>query len=81
MAMRKGKGEGAVWQNEENGKWFALLTLPNGKKKIRTTTNQKEAQSWLLEQRRAVENNDYTDTKDITLEAYLKRYMEGVVCH
>lgn len=81
MTMRRGKGEGTVWQNEANGKWFAQLTLPNGKKKTRTAANQKEAQRWLLVQRRAVENNTYTDTKDITLEAYLKRYMEDVVSH
>jgi hypothetical protein len=79
--MRRGKGEGTVWQNEGTGKWFAQLTLPNGKKKTKTTLNQKEAQRWLLEQRRAVENNTYTDTRDMTLEAYLKRYMEDVVCH
>lgn len=81
MTKRRGKGEGTVWQNEETGKWFAQLTLPNGKKKTKTATNQKEAHKWLLEQRRAVEENSYTDTKDMTLEAYLKRYMEDVVCH
>lgn len=81
MEKRRARGEGSVYFNESLERWQAQLTLPNGKKKTKTAKTQGEVKKWLLEQRKAVEDNTYTDTKDITLETFLKRYMDDVASH
>ncbi len=81
MGRRRGRGEGSVYFNDQLERWQAQLTLPNGRKKTKTCKTQSEAKRWLLEQRVAVEDNTYTSTKDITLDAFLTRYMEDVGKH
>jgi integrase len=81
MEKRRARGEESVYYNDTLERWQAQLTLPNGKKKTKTAKTQREVKKWLLEQRKAVEDNTYTDTKDVTLEAFLKRYMEDVASH
>jgi integrase len=78
---RRSAGEGTIFYNDKLARWQAQLTLPTGKKKTKTTKTQGEAKRWLLDQRKAIEDNTYISAKDITLEVYLSRYMEEVVNH
>lgn len=81
MANRRAPGEGSVWHDEKLDRWIAQLTLPSGKKKTKYGKTQTEVKKWLLEQRKAVQDNTYIEAKDITLSAFLDRFMSDVAAH
>lgn len=81
MDKRRARGEGSEYLNEALERWQAQLTLPNGNRKTITAKTQGAVKKWLLEQRKAIEDNTYTDTIEISLEAFLNRYMKDIASH
>jgi integrase len=81
MAKRRSAGEGTIFWSEKSQRWIGQLTLPNGKKKTKKSKVQGEVKKWLLEQRKAVQDNTYIDARDTTLGAFLDRYMKDVAAH
>lgn len=79
--MRRGKGEGTVWFDEKLNRWIGQLTLPGGKKKTKKAKTQGEVKKWLLEQRRAVQENNYLTDETYTVAKFLDRYFEDVAEH
>ena len=78
---RRAKGEGTVFWMATKNLWVAQITLPSGKKKAKYSRTQKEVKDWLLEQRKAVKDQAWVDSKSITFGSYLERYMSDVGAH
>lgn len=81
MGKRRAKNEGSVYWLESAQRWCAQLTLPNGKKKTKWAKTQGEVKKWLLEQRRAVQDNNYLTDESYTVSKFLDRYFKDVAEH
>jgi integrase len=81
MTKRRGKGEGTVFYSDKEQRWIAQIKLPNGKRKSKFARTQKEVKAWLLEQRKTVQDSTWIDAREITVTAFVKRYLEDVVSH
>jgi integrase len=73
---RRGKGEGSVYHWEEKDLWVGKLTTPDGSRKTKYAKTQKEIKDWLLSERGKLSQGIYQADDKITLEAFLKRYLE-----
>jgi len=78
---RRGKNEGSVYWLESAQRWCAQLTLPNGKKKTKKAKTQGEVKKWLLEQRKAVQDNVYLTDETYTVSRFMDRYFEDIAEH
>jgi len=75
---RRAKGEGSLFYSETLTRWVGQITLPNGKKRTKYGKTQGEVKKWMLEQRKAVQDNNYLSDENITLDSFLTRYIEDV---
>jgi integrase len=80
MAKRRTKGEGTIYKNS-SGSWVAQITLPNGKRKTKTSRSQQVVKDWLLDQRQAVKAGIYVVSDNITVGEFFDRYMTDVAAH
>jgi integrase len=76
MSKRRARGEGSLYKRED-GSWVAQLYLPSGKKKVKYGKTQREVREWLQKQQEAVSKGVLIESKEITLEAFLKQYMDS----
>ncbi len=78
---RRSRGEGTVFWSDAEQRWVAQITLPNGKKKSKLSKTQSEARKWLLEQRKAVQDNVYLTDESYTVSNFMDRYFADVAEH
>ncbi len=71
---RRSRGEGSIFRRDD-GLWVAQLYV-DGKKKVKYSKFQKDVREWLREQKEAVNKGTFIDSKDITLSAYLDKFMD-----
>lgn len=81
MGKRRSRGEGTIYYSESHQVWVAQISLPNGKRKTKTSKTQKEVRKWLFEQRKALNENLMVEDDAITLEEHLTTFLEDVVKH
>lgn len=74
MPKRRSRGEGTIYQRPD-GLWCAQITLPDGKRKTHYNKVQKVVRDWLTEQRQSVSSGDWSNSADMTLGAFLERYL------
>jgi integrase len=79
MAKRRSKGEGTIYQRP-NGLWVAQITLPNGKRKVKYSKDQKTAREWLLLKRKELSDGMVLE-KDVRLDQFLDVYYNDVAAH
>ena len=75
--MARSKGEGTIYRWEEKGIWVAEITI-SGKRRRKYHKTQKEARTWLLEQRKAAADGKLVDDKKLTVAQFLDRWFEDV---
>lgn len=73
---RRSNGEGSVYWWEGKGLWAASISLPNGKRKVKTSKVQKTVKDWLIKERNKISEGNYVADDRITVEAFLARYLE-----
>lgn len=71
---RRSRGEGSIYRRED-GLWVGQIYF-NGKKKVKYSKLQKEVREWLHDQKEAINKNTFIDSKDMTLSAYMERFMQ-----
>ena len=76
MPKRRAKGEGSIYRRDD-GLWVGQLYMPSGKKKVKYGKTQREVRDWLHEQKEAVSKGTLVESKAVTLEAFMKQYMES----
>src|SRR6266487_3944851 len=76
MARRRSRGEGSVYWWEKKELWAASITLPNGKRRVKTSRVQKTVKDWLLKERGKLSDGVFVADDKITVEGYLRRYLE-----
>jgi hypothetical protein len=81
MTSRRLRGEGSIFYVESKNSWTAEIFLPNGKRKRKYCKTRKLAKDWLLEQRKAIKDAIWVDHENITLSAFLDRYIADVAGH
>ncbi len=81
MAKKRSGGEGTIYFSEQTNAWVAQISLPNGKRKTKTAKNQKEVRTWLLQQRKALEEGLMIKDEAITLDKFMSRFLDDVVKH
>jgi integrase len=59
----------------------AQVTLPNSKRKVKYSKQQKVIKDWLLGQRKAIEDGNWVESDKVTLAAFLDRYMADIASH
>lgn len=78
MARHRSHGEGTIYSDKKHaGRFIAQITLPNGKRLGHRGT-QAECRAWLLEQRKAVKDNNYVTDKTGTMATLIERYFRDV---
>lgn len=70
---KRSRGEGSIYKRDD-GLWVGQIYV-NGKKKVKYSKVQKEVRDWLHEQKEAVNKGTFIEAKDITLSAFLEKYM------
>jgi len=75
--MARGKGEGSIGRRAD-GRWYAVLTLPDGKRRWRYAPTRKEAQRKLDDLRAAVARGQDLHTGQQTVEQYLTHWLETI---
>src|SRR5512133_3794088 len=75
---RRASGEGTIWYSDKRSRWIGQITLPTGKKKTKVSKNQSDVKRWLLVSRKAVQDGTFVDATSLTVETFLKRYLEDV---
>lgn len=78
---RRPKGEGSLYYSDQHEKWIGQITLPTGKKKTKYGKTQGEVKKWLLDQRKAIQDGNYTTNDTLTVEQFLAKYIEDVGNH
>ena len=81
MAKRRSKGDGSIYYNERVNRWVAQITLPNGKRKSKSSKTQGDVRDWLTDQRKQLLEGLYVVSDQIKLGSFLDRYMEDVARH
>jgi integrase len=81
VAKKRARGEGSIFKEASTGYWCAKITLPDGQTKRKRARSQQIVRDWLLEQRKAVKENLLLKDEQITLGAYLDRFMDDVAAH
>ena len=51
VAKRRFESEGSIYFNDSIDRWVAQISLPNGQRKSKSSTTQKEVRDWLIDQR------------------------------
>jgi integrase len=77
MAKRRGNGEGSVFQRKSDALWTACLVLPNGRRKSFYARSYKEVADKLRTARREIEQGIDLSERRLTLEAFLKKWLES----
>lgn len=73
---RRSNNEGSIYWWEGKGLWAAAITLPNGKRKVKTSKLQKTVKDWLVKERGKIQDGNYLSDDRITVGAFLTRYLE-----
>ena len=81
MTKRRAKGEGSLYFNTTSQRWVAQITLPNGKRKSKTSGSQKEVRDWLIKQRNKLREGLIITNDKIKLGDFIARYMASVASH
>jgi hypothetical protein len=81
MPKRRGNNEGTIFYSESEGCWIAEISLPNGKRKRKRSKRQKMVKDWLLEQRKAVQENRVLPDEQLLYTNFLDRYFSDVATH
>ncbi len=81
MTKRRSKGEGTIYFNDRIDRWVAQITLPNGRRKSKSSKAQKEVRDWLIDQRKQLLEGLYVADDQIKLGGFLDRYMDDVAKH
>jgi len=76
MTRRRSAGEGTVFFWQQKGLWVGRITLPDGKKRVKTSKTQKIVKDWVLVERNKIKQGIFTTGENITLETFLIRYLE-----
>ncbi len=78
MAKHRSHGEGTIYPDKKHpGKFMAQISLPTGKRLGHRGT-QAECRAWLLEQRKAIKDNNYVTDETVTLAQLIERYFRDV---
>jgi integrase len=78
MPRRRSGGEGSIFFWSEKELWVAQITLPNGKRKKKSSRRQSVVREWLVEQRKALRDNLLAPDQRLTVAAYLDRFIADV---
>ena len=78
---RRKNGEGTIFFSKTHGLWVARITLPNGKRRAKTSKNQKVVKEWLLSQREALHEGIWVENDKVTLSEFIDRYLTNVTYH
>jgi integrase len=73
---RRSAGEGTLFFWEEKGLWVGRITLPDGKKRTKTSKKQQAVKDWLLAERNKVKQGIFVSDDKLTLGSFLNRYLE-----
>lgn len=79
-SKRRSRGEGSIGRRSD-GLWMARITLPSGKRKTKYGKTQKEVRDWLSEMQTANRQGTWSDSQNVTVGAFLERYLADVVAH
>jgi integrase len=74
---RRSRGEGSIYQLD-TGAWVAQITLPDGRRKSRSSKSQKVCRDWLQEQRNLINSGTWVASDKITVGDYLDRWYADV---
>ncbi len=78
MARHRSHGEGTIYPDKKHpGKFIAQISLPTGKRLGHRGT-QAECRAWVLEQRKAIKDNNYVTDETVTLAQLIERYFRDV---
>ena len=73
MARHRSHGEGTIYPVKKHpGKFIAQISLPTWKR-LGHRGNQAECRAWLLEQRKAIKDNNYVTDETVTLAQLIER--------
>src|SRR5688572_22440004 len=75
MARRRSSGEGTVFFWEKKGLWVGRLTLPDGRKRVKTNKKQQVVKDWLLTARSELRDGVMSKDNTMTVSAFLQRYL------
>lgn len=76
--MARGKGDGSIFQRQDTGKWVAMLTLPDGKRRTFYGATRKEAAEKLHDARQALKLALPVPTGRESLAQFLQRWLTDV---
>ena len=80
MTRRRSKGEGTIFQNKQ-GLWVARITLPDGKRKQKTSKSQGIVRKWLIDRRKALADGMLVEQDNILFSQFIDRYFNDVAVH
>jgi integrase len=81
MAKRRTKGEGSLFYSDPEECWVAEISLPDGKRQRKRSKKQQIVKDWLLEQRKAVQENRVLPSQQINFSDFLDRFLSDVASH
>jgi integrase len=71
----RGHGEGTIFRRASTGKWTAMLTLPNGRRRTMTGDSRQEVQRKLAQARRELEQGATATTDRQTVAQFLTQWI------
>ncbi|MFC2043129.1 tyrosine-type recombinase/integrase [Chloroflexota bacterium] len=77
---RRSAGEGSIFKNNR-GYWVAQITLPDGRRKQKSSKKQKVSRDWLLAQRDAIRDGVWIGDESLVVSTFFDRYLNEVVVH
>ena len=81
MSKHRSHGEGTIYFSETHNRWVAQISLPSGKRRIKSGKTQKEVKDWLLMQRRALADNLHVANGKVTHGEIVDQFLEDIVKH
>jgi len=81
VAKRRFESEGSIYFNDSIDRWVAQISLPNGQRKSKSSTTQKEVRDWLIDQRNMLREGLFVTDGQIRLGDFLDRYIDDVARH
>lgn len=78
MARRRSNNEGTLFKDDKRDLWIAEISLPDGKRKRKTSKNLEVVKTWLLTQRSNLRDGLMVENEQITVSEFLNRWLNDV---
>jgi len=79
MGKRRGHGEGTIFQEGE--RWRAQVSLADGRRVGKTCATRREAQRWMTQTLKALQDGLPVAPEKVTVGEFLDRWLQDVVQH